>query len=442
MPEKTILKNGIVATMGKCNKIFEDGAVVIEENKIIDVNKTNLIEKNYKGDVIIDARDKVILPGLIDLHIHTCLLRGVCDDIPLVPYVEKFWWPYTNALKPSETHAAAMLTYCESIKSGTTCVNDIYHHMIKCAEAAEMAGIRAVLASEATEEKSFGSETLRDNEKLIVEKNGAANGRIKTSVGIDWFPTSSVEFLEKARAMADKHKVGIHAHANESINEVEMNKKRHGKKPIELAYDLGLLRPKFVGAHCVWLSNKEIRMMKETNASISHNPTSNAKLGSGIAPVPELLKAGVNVGLGHDDTSCNNNADMFEVMKYASLLQRASRLDAGIMPAKQVLEMATMNGARGLGLENEIGSIEPGKKADLILVNLKNMHFTPLILRRYFNLFSHLVYSAHGEDVDTVIVDGKIVMKNRVLLNVDEAEVIERSQQACDNLLERIDLAF
>ena len=197
-----------------------------------------------------------------------------------------------------------------------------------------------------------------------------------------------------------------------------------------------------MGAHCVWLSNKEIRMMKETNASISHNPTSNAKLGRGIAPVPELIKAGVNVGLGHDDTTCNNNADMFEAMKYASLLQRASRLDAGIMPAKQVLELATMNGARGLGLGNEIGSIEPGKKADLILVNLKSMHLTPLVLGKHFNLFSHLVYSAHGEDVDTVIIDGEIVMKNRILLNVDEAEVMEKSQQACDNLLGRIDLDF
>lgn len=442
MPEKMILKNGIVVTMGKDGKIFEHGAVVIEGNKIIDVNKANVIERKYKGDIVIDAKNKAILPGLVDLHVHTCLLRGVCDDIPLIPYVEKFWWPYTKALKPSETHAAAMLTYCESIKSGTTCVNDIYHHMIKCAEAAEKVGIRAVLASEATEEKSFGSETLRDNEKLIVEKNGAANGRIKTSVGIDWFPTSSVEFLENARAIADKHKVGVHAHANESINEVEMNKKRHGKTPIELAYDLGLLGPKFVGAHCVWLSNKEIRMMKETNASISHNPTSNAKLGSGIAPVPELIKAGVNVGLGHDDTTCNNNADMFEAMKYASLLQRASRLDAGIMPAKQVLGLATMNGARGLGMENEIGSIEPGKKADLILVNLKSMHLIPLVLGKHFNLFSHLVYSAHGEDVDMVIIDGKIVMKNRVLLNVDEAEVMEKSQQACDNLLGRIDLDF
>ncbi len=441
MPEKTILENGIVVTMDRAGKIIENGTVVIEGNKIIDVGRTGVIKKKYKGDVVIDAKDKVILPGLVDLHIHTCLLRGVCDDIPLVPYVEKFWAPYTSAMKPSDTYAAALLTYCEAIKSGTTCVNDIYNHMIKCAEAAEKIGIRAVLSSEATDEFP-GMETLRDNERLIIEKNGAANGRIRTGVGIDWFPTSSIEFLEKAKAIAEKHKVGIHAHANESINEVELCKKRHVKAPIELSHDLGLLGPKFVGAHCVWLSNKEIKMMKETGANVAHNPTSNAKLGSGIAMVPELIKAGVNVGIGHDDTTCNNNADMFEAMKWTSLVQRASRLDAGIMTAKQVLGMATMNGARGLGMENEIGSVEAGKKADLIMVNLRSLHFAPLILQKYFNLFSHLVYSAHGEDVDTVIVDGKMVMKNKVLLNVDEAEVIEKAQQACEDLLGRIDLVF
>lgn len=442
MPEKTVLKNGIIVTMGKEGKIFEDGAVVVEGNRIIDVDKSHRIEKKHRGDVVIDARGKAVIPGLIDLHIHTALLRGVCDDIPLVPYVEKFWAPYTGALRPSETYAAALLSYTEAVKSGTTCVNDIYRHMIKCAEAAEKVGIRAVLASEATEEKSFARETLRDNERLIIEKEGAADGRIRTSVGIDWFPTSSIEFLEKAVDLADKYGVGIHAHTNESIVEVEMCKKRHGKAPIELAYDLGLLRPKFVGAHCVWLSNREIKMLKETKASVSHNPTSNAKLGSGVAPIPELLKAGVNVGLGHDDTTCNNNADMFEAMKLASLLQRASRLDAGIMTAGQVLEMATVNGARALGLGEEIGSIESGKKADLVLVNLKSVRLTPLILRRYPNLLSHLVYSAHGDDVDTVIVDGKVVMKNRALINVDEAEVLERAQKACDDLLDRVDLTF
>jgi len=441
MPEKTILKNGLVVTMGKTGKIFEKGSVVIEGNRIIDVNKTDVIQKKYKGDVVIDAKDKVVLPGLVDLHIHTCMLRGTCDDIPLVPYVEKFWSPVTGAMTPADTYAAALLSYCESIKSGTTCVNDIYNHMIKCAEAAEKVGIRAVLASEATDEFS-GLENLKDNERLIVEKNGAANGRISATVGIDWFPTSSIEFLEKAGDLADKYKVGIHAHANESIYEVKLSKKRNGKAPIELAYDLGILRPKFVGAHCVWLSNKEMRMMAETGASVSHNPTSNAKLASGIAKIPELVKAGVNVGIGHDDTTCNNNADMFEAMKWTSLVQRASRLDAGLMTAKQVLGMATMNGAKALGKEKEIGSIETGKKADLILVNLKSLHFVPLIMKPYFNLLSHLVYSAHGEDVETVMVDGEIVMKDRVLLSVDEAKVIAKAQEAAEDLLERVDLKF
>ncbi len=441
MAGKTIIQNGIVVTMDNSGKIYTDGAVVIEGNKIVDVNRTDVIRKRHKADTVIDAKGKAVLPGLVDLHVHTCLLRGLCDDIPLVPYVEKFWAPYTGAMKPADTHTAALLTYCESIKSGTTCVNDIYNHMIKCAEAAEEVGIRAVLACESTDEFP-GMATLRDNERLIREKNGAAGGRVRASVGIDWFPTSSVEFLGRVGSLADKYKVGIHCHSNESIYEVELCKKRHGRTPIELSYDLGLLRPKFVGAHCVWMSNKEMKMMAGAGASVSHNPTSNAKLGSGIAMVPELLRAGINVGIGHDDGTCNNNGDMFESMKMTSLIQRANRLDAGIMTAGQVLGMATMNGARGLGLEKEIGSVEAGKKADLILVNLKSLHFSPLISGRYSNLLSHLVFSAHGEDVDAVMVDGKMVMADRVLLNVDEAEVLANAQRAAEDLLARVDLDF
>ena len=435
MSELTILKNGMVVTLDESHRVIEDGSIVIEDDKILDVGKTADIEKKYKGDTIISAKKKAVLPGLVDLHYHSSIGRGICDDLPLDEWLNKFIWPKLREMNPEEAYAGALCSYADSIKSGTTCVNDMYHHMTKVAEAAEKIGIRAVLSSEVADEPE-GLETIEDNERLFNEKNGAADGRISVHFAIEWVPIASAEIISKTTELAKKYKTGIHIHLNESLGELELSKKRHGKRPVELAYDLGVLGPDCVAVHCVWLTDAEIRMLQQTGTSVSHNPSSNAKLGSGVARIPDLIAAGVNVGLGHDSASCNNSRDMFEVMKWASLVHRAVRVDASLMPAKRILEMATRNGGKALHLN--IGSIEPGKKADLILVNLAGTHFTPLILGRDFNLFSHLVYSAHGEDVDTSIIDGKIVMENRVLRNIDENEVVENATRAMENVLARI----
>ena len=437
MPETLLLKDGIVITMDPKKRVFERGAVAIRGDRIVAVGETDRITKEYKPDVEIDARGKLIFPGLIDLHFHTAIARGVADGLPLHKYLDTFWYPKLRGLKPEEAYAAALLSYGEAIKSGTTCVNDMYRHMISCSEAAERIGIRAVLSCDAADE-SEGLDTLKDNEELVRRKDKAANGRIRTWFGVEWVPISSKEFLLKTRELADKYQVGIHIHLNESLPELEMSKKRHGKRPLELAYDLNILGRDCVAAHCVWLTEMEIRMLKESETSVSHNPGSNSKLGNGISPAPELINAGINVGLGHDDAECNNTVDMFEAVKLASIIHRAHRADASLMPAVRVLEMATVNGARALGMEKELGSIEPGKKADLITVNLRNLRLTPLVLGRHFNLYSHMVYAAHGDDVNTVIIDGKVVMDNRKLINVDEDEIIEIATKACYSILERL----
>ena len=219
---------------------------------------------------------------------------------------------------------------------------------------------------------------------------------------------------------------------------MELCKKKFGQRPAEHVYSLGLLGRDVVAAHCVWLSDKEIKILAQTQTQIAHCPVSNAKLGNGVARTLDMMAAGLNIGLGPDDAPCNNSVDMFDVMKYASLLQKATKLDASVMPSAQVLEMATINGAKALGMEHELGSIELGKKADLIAIDLNTPRLTPVHSGEYSNILQHLVYAAHGDDVDTVMVDGRILMEEKRLLTVNENEIVERATERARQLIARI----
>ena len=432
-----LIKNAIVVTVDRSGNVFEKGGVLVEGNKIAAVGTMDNMMSQIKKtpDSVIEANGMAVLPGLVDLHYHTAIARGVNDGMPLDKFLESFWYPKLRLIEPGEVYWAAMNSYAEAIKSGTTCANDMYRHMISAGDAAAKIGIRAVLSSDAADE-SEGLDTLEDNEELIRKKEGAADGMITTRVGVEWVPIASIEFLSAVRELADKYKVGIHIHLNESLAELEMSKKRHGKRPVELAYDLGILGPDCVAAHCVWLSGREIMQIKQSGANVSYDPGSNAKLGNGICSAPELIDAGVNVGLGHDDDEANNTCDIFETMKIGSVIQRASRADASLMPAAQMIRMATQNGASALGVP--AGSLEPGRLADIILINLRTPRLTPVILGKYSNILSHLVFAAHGDDVDTTIINGKIVMENRKLKTVDEEEIITKATESCNSLLSRI----
>jgi 5-methylthioadenosine/S-adenosylhomocysteine deaminase len=254
--------------------------------------------------------------------------------------------------------------------------------------------------------------------------------------GVEWIPVCSPEYIKKCRQFADKHGVGIHVHLNESQDEVKLSTEKYGKPPTEFVHDLGLLGPDVVAAHCVWLNDREIEIMRETGTHISYNPVSNAKLGNGVARVMDYLDAGVNIGLGTDDAPCNNNNDMFEVMKYASLFQKAVHMDASLLQSEQILGMATMGGARALGMENEIGSLEDGKKADIILVDMRTPSLTPVFFGDNFNVLAHIVFAAHGDNVDTVIIDGHVVMRERRMLTVDEEEVIEEATRSANRVIQ------
>jgi 5-methylthioadenosine/S-adenosylhomocysteine deaminase len=437
LSESLLIKNAIVVTVDESNTVFEEGGVLVKGKKIVSVGKIDKVISEMEGtpDYLIDAKGMAVLPGLVDLHFHTAIAKGVNDGMPLDKFLDNFWYPKLRLIKPEEVYWASLNTYAEAIKSGTTCVNDMYRHMIRAGDAAEKIGIRAVLSCD-TADKSEGLDTLEDNEEVIRQKNGSAGGRISTRVGVEWVPIASTEFLSRVREIADKHNVGIHIHLSESLAELEMSKKRHGKRPVEIAYDLGILGPDCVAAHCVWLTGSEIMQLKNSGAHVSYDPGSNAKLGNGICPVPDLINADVNVGLGHDDNECNNTSDLFETMKFGSVIQRASRVNASLMPASQMLQMGTRNGAKALGIP--AGSLVPGSLADIILINLRTPRLTPVILGKYSNILSHLVYAAHGDDVDTTIIDGKIIMENRKLKTVDEDDVMTRATTSCSDLLSRI----
>jgi 5-methylthioadenosine/S-adenosylhomocysteine deaminase len=437
MSDRIIITNGSVVTMNDTDDVFFGGAVVVEGDRIVDVGPTAEVLARHpaEGARVIDATGQAVLPGLVDLHYHTALGKGWSDHLPLWEYLETCWYPIIRALDYEAAYWAALASYSESIKCGVTTVNDMYRQLAALADAAEEIGIRAVLSNDVADAE-HNLDTLEDNKEAFQAKHGAANGRVEIYIGIEWLPLASEELLRDARLLADELGTGIHIHLNESLTEVENSKQRFGRRPTEVAYDAGILGRNCIAAHCVWLSDTEIALMRETGTQISHNPSSNAKLGNGIARLPEMLAAGLNIGIGHDAAECNNSRDLFEVMKFASLIHRASRVDSSLQQAPDVVRMATRNGAEALG--HQTGQLTRGRKADVILVNLKSQMFTPLMPENKAHLFSHLVFAANGSCVDTTIIDGKIVMEGRQLTTVDEQKILREANDAFRRILDRM----
>ena len=438
MPETILIRNGIVVTVDDRGRIFEDGAVLIQGDRIIAVGDTAKISKEAKPDILIDARKKVVLPGFINSHVHSGLIRGTAEDLPLFEWLRKHVDPKHKALKSEDAYAAALLCYTEMIKAGITCALDMYRFMDRCADAAEETGIRAVLAPYVADKPGYDYfENLADNERLIRSRNGDANGRIKIWVGLEHLIYCTEDAFRKAREFADKYDIGIHTHGEESLEMYQRLTRDYGRHPIEVFRDYGILGPKTVLAHCVWLSPIEIEILAKTGTSVAHCPVSNMKLASGVAPIPELISKMVNVGLGSDGVKENNRLDLIQEMKVASLMQKVYHLDASLLPAEQVLRMATANGAKALGMEKQLGSLAEGKKADVIVLDFKKPHLTPLLLGEFSNVIPNIVFAAQGSDVETVLIDGRIVMENRKLQTVNEEEVIERASRVTYDLLER-----
>ena len=431
-----VIQGGTVLTVDDADTVHFPGHVVIDGDRIAAAGEGSYAGEVPPGAEVIDASGMVVMPGMVDLHYHTAIGKGFCDHLPLLESLEQFWYPSIRALDPETAYWAALNSYLESIKCGVTTVNDMYRQLGGLARAAEEIGIRAVLSNDvALPEHDL--DTLQDNQDSYDAVHGLGDGRVEVYVGIEWLPLASPELLRDARALAGELGTGIHIHLNESLTEVENAVARFGRRPAEVAYDAGLLGPDCVAAHCVWLTDHEIGLMRETGTHISHNPSSNAKLGNGIARVPEMLAAGLNVGLGHDAAESSNTCDLFDVMKFASLVHRASRGDASLLQAPSVVRMATRNGAAALG--HETGELSAGKKADVILVDTRSAMFTPLLPGDPAQLYSHLVFAADGSAVDTTIVDGKVLMRGRELTTVDEPAVLAQANLALQRVVAAID---
>lgn len=427
-----LIKGGHVVTVNPHRQIFERGSVAIEGGRIVAVEK----EVKGRADKVIDAHGKVVLPGLINCHTHLpmVLLRGVADDMPLTEWLSDKIWPIEQKMKPRDCYVGAMLGCLEMIKSGTTCFADQYFNMEQVAKGVDEAGIRGALSygmiDQDDPQRMKGEISV--GEGFVKAFQGKSNGRIFTMFGPHGPHTCSTECLLEVKELAKKYGVGIHIHLAESGDEVRQMIDKYGKRPVEYLDSIGFLGPEVLAAHCVWVTDKEIKMLYNREVKPVHNPVSNMKIGCGVAPVPEMLGAGIPVALGTDGAASNNSLDMFKEMKFAALLSKVHKMNPTVIPAACALEMATINGARALGLQDELGSIEVGKKADLILVDMKKPHLTPV-----HNAVSHLVYSAVGSDVDTVIVDGKVLMKGRRVIALDEEKVLELAQRTSDNLIDR-----
>jgi 5-methylthioadenosine/S-adenosylhomocysteine deaminase len=435
-----ILQPDHLILMDQNNTVIPNGAVLIgSDGRIQAVGEaTAIIAANPDVDVK-RLKDRLLMPGLINTHMHSGLLRGTAEGLPVWEWLQQFIDPMHRVVNEREAEIASYLCYAEALLSGTTTIVDMWRHIHGSAKAAAQLGIRAVLVPYVAEHPDHDYfETLNTNEALIKQWHGGADGRVQVWVGLEHMFYATPEAYKRAMEISKHYQVGFHTHSNESKFDVEETLRRHNMRPIEALEKFGLLEaPHTLLAHCVWLSDHEIEILANHHVGVAHNPVSNMKLASGAARVEDMLAAGVAVGLGTDGEKENNNLDMFEEMKTSSLLAKLSKLDASALDAWTVCRMATITGARALGLDSEIGSIEVGKQADLIAVRTDTPRMTPLITGSDGNLHQNLVHAVQGGDVDMTMVNGKIVVEEGKLLTADLQELIRDMNEAVPDLFRR-----
>ena len=424
-----VVTNGTVVTMDKDRRVIANGAVAIDGANILAVGPRAEIDAAYRGTETLDAGGGLVIPGLVNAHGHApmVLFRGVADDLKLMDWLQKYIFPAEkNNVTAAFVKAGTELAALEMIRSGTTTFVDMYYFEDQVAEACDAAGMRCVPGSTLIEFPAPDNKTIPDalayTEKFL--QRWARHPRVTPAVAPHSAYLANPETLKAARALADKYGAPILIHLSESEDEQKQVKERYGKTPTEHLRDVGLLRKGVLGAHGIWLSESDRRILRDANVGIAHCPQSNMKLASGAAPVPAMLKEGARLGLGTDGAASNNDLDMFEEMMTAAFLAKHAAVDPTAAPATAVLEMATLGGARALGMEDRIGSLEAGKRADIVIVDVRAPRLTPL-----YDPVSHLVYAVKGGDVRHVIVDGKPILRDRKALTLDEAAVLARGAE-------------
>lgn len=423
MDKKKILITGMILPMTGPKDFYPQGEVAIENGNILSVGPAGSVPQGWQPEVVLGGPDFLAMPGLINGHTHAgmTLLRSYADDMPLMQWLQEKIWPFEDKLGAEDIYWGTKLCLLEMISSGTTTLVDMYFAMDRVAQAVEESGFRASLSRGMVGSGPNAELAVTESQELIKNWHGKANGRIQVLLGPHAPYTCPPDYLKRVIKLSEEYGVGINIHLAETRGEVEDITKQYGKSPIRLMEEVGLFSRPVVAPHCVHVDEEEIQLLAKYGVGVVHNPESNMKLASGVCPVTKMQQAGVKVGIGTDGASSNNNLDLFGEIRSAAFLQKVN-YGATALPAYQALEMATVNGAKALGLE-KLGCLAPGYKADVILLDLHKPHFYPR-----HDIVAHLVYSAHATDVNTVIIDGKVVMEERNVLTIDSEKTIMEVQ--------------
>jgi 5-methylthioadenosine/S-adenosylhomocysteine deaminase len=423
-----IVRGGKFVTMDGTRRVIEDGAVAISGGRITAVGTRAEISAKYSSRQVIDASGKVVIPGLVNTHTHVpmTLFRGLADDLDLQEWLTKYIFP-AEAKNVTEdfVRTGTQLGLAEMIRGGTTTYCDMYYFEDAIADETQKAGVRGLLGETVIDfpvaDNKTNAEAMAYTERFIKKWQG--NALITPAIAPHAPYTVSEEHLKAVRALSDRLNAPVVIHVAETRKEVEDIEKAHGARPVAYLARIGFLNNRVIAAHVVWANAEEIGLLKQLGVGVAHNPQSNMKLASGVAPVPQMLAADVALGLGTDGAASNNDLNMWEEMDTAAKLHKVMSGDPKVVSAEQAFEMATIRGARALHLDNQIGSIEAGKRADLVIVDLDDLNQTPL-----YNIYSHLVYATKAGDVRTVIIEGRVVMRDRSLLTLDESGIKTRAR--------------
>jgi 5-methylthioadenosine/S-adenosylhomocysteine deaminase len=436
---KSILTADFIITMDAGNRIIEHGAVAIDNDRIAMVGPVDDVTRTYPDWPIRPMRNRILMPGLVNAHLHSGILRGTAEGLPVWDWLRLYIDPMHRVLSPREAEAASWLCYAEAVLSGTTTVVDMWRFMDGSARAAAAIGNRSIMAPYVGEHPDYDYfDHLDDTERLLETWHGQADGRVSVWVGLEHAFYSTEEGHRRAIDLAKKFRTGFHTHSNEAEIELKEMDRRYGVRPIHALDRLGLLDAEHVLlAHCVWLDDSEIELLAKREVAVAHNPTSNMKLASGAAPVLKLRAAGVAVGIGTDGEKENNNLDMLEEMKFASLLAKFANQDAAALDSWDVMRMATIEGARAVGMADSIGSLEVGKKADLVAIRTDTPRMTPLLAGATGNLHHNIVHAVTGGDVDVTMINGRIVVDGGVLKTAEMNELIAEVHAVVPGLFDR-----
>jgi 5-methylthioadenosine/S-adenosylhomocysteine deaminase len=430
----TLITNATVVTVDARNLVLERAAIAINAGRIVAIGWTaDLVRGHHGATTVIDAAGGIVLPGFVNLHAHLAmtLLRGWADDRDLQDFLARVIPTETAIMSPESVRVGVELALAESVRAGITTTLDMYFHPDVASDAARRAGVR--IANGPVVFSFPGPDSIAYERRMELADASLATSSAELTSGRWLCPhgtyTIEVPHLKEVRDLAARYNAGLTIHAAENAAEVAMVLAQTGRRPVELLHDLGMLTPRTVLAHAVDLTDREIAMIAETGASVSHNPLSNMKLASGFARVPDLLAAGVTVGLGTDGTASSNDLDLYMAMRFAGTIHKGFGLDANVVNASQVLRMATIDGARALGLADELGSLEVGKRADLQILWADHPNLVPS-----YDPISTVVFAAGRGDVRTVLVEGRVVLSDGVLTTIDLPETLDAARQIADNV--------